>query len=70
MPFAERKILHTKVMHTWRSVTNSHFKEVAKPLSDQELLDKFELLAPQTRVTLAIGNLFIRVVIKGSGGGE
>ena len=66
----ERKLLHSKVMRVWRSVTASHYVERKaldlKPLSDQELLDAHSLMAPQTMVTLMRINLLIRVITKGS----
>ena len=67
---AERKLFHGKVFRTWRSTTAAHFSErIAAglaPLSDQELLDTYQLIAPQTLVTLARLNLFIRVITKGT----
>ena len=66
----DRKLLHSKVMRVWRSVTASHYVERKaldlKPLSDQELLDAHSLMAPQTMVTLMRINLLIRVITKGS----
>ena len=67
---AERKLFHGKVSRTWRSTAAAHFSERKAAglaaLSDQELLDTYQLIAPQTLVTLARLNLFIRVITKGT----
>ena len=66
----EARSFHTKVMRIWRSATASHYVEIEAPeleaLTDQQLLQKFELTAPNTMVVLHRINLFIRVVVKGS----
>lgn len=65
MTLLERKCFHAKAKSV-RSVTASHYKEVQNPLSGQEVLNKFKLLAPQTMISMARVNLSIRLVAKGS----
>ena len=69
---AERKLFHSKVMIARRSTTASHYTEREaiglEPPSDQQLLDDFKLLAPQTMVAMARVNLFIRVVVRANPG--
>ena len=46
---------------------NLEMDAAGKPhLSDQELLNKYRLLAPQTLVALLRLNLFVRLIVKGS----
>ena len=70
MNVAERKLYHTKAMTIWRSVLACHYLErqaADKPhLSDQQLIDKFRIPAPQTMVSLLRLNLFVRLIVKGS----
>ena len=72
MTVAEKKLYHTKAMTIWRSVLACHYLEMeaaGKPhLSDQVLLNKYRLLAPQTLVALLRLNLLVRLIVKGSGG--
>ena len=67
---AERDKLHTHVMRLWRSALACHYLDLVgrdlPHLSDQELLDKYQLLAPETMLALLRINLFIRVVLKAS----
>ena len=64
----EKKQVHTKTMHLWRSIMASHYLEMLaagkQHLSDQELLNKYRLMAPASIVSLMRLNLFIRVVVK------
>ena len=62
---AEESALTSTIMHTWRRTTNSTFKERADkallPMSDEQVVQKIELMCPLTLVRLLRINLFIRV---------
>ena len=63
------RCFHTKVMKVWRSVTGTKYMAVKGPnpeaivMTDQQLLDRYELMAPMTMVRMLRLNLLIRVVL-------